>query len=197
MTLVRRLLVILIAAAAISAAALTYLYVNRQGPEATGGIAIGGPIHLTDQDGAKFDSAVMSGKPYAVFFGYTHCPDVCPTTLSDISQATDAIGGNAKDFTTLFVTIDPERDTQSVMKDYISNFTAKVVGLTGTPEEVAAVAKEFRVYYAKVPTSDGGYTMDHTAVVYLMDRHGEFRSVISYNEDHDAYVRKIKEVLAD
>jgi protein SCO1/2 len=132
-----------------------------------------------------------------VFFGYTHCPDVCPTTLSDIAQATDAIGDKAKDFTTLFVTIDPERDTVPVIKDYISNFTAKVVGLTGTPEEVAAAAKEFRVYYKKVPTSDGSYTMDHTAVLYLMDSHGEFHGIISYNEDHDAYVRKIKEVLAD
>jgi protein SCO1/2 len=195
--IVRRLLIIVVAAAAISTAGLTYLYVNRQSPQGLGGIAIGGPIQLTDQNGAKFDSATLAGKPYAVFFGYTHCPDVCPTTLSDISQATDAIGGAAKDFTTLFVTIDPERDTQAVMKDYISNFNAKVVGLTGTPAEVAAVAKEFRVYYAKVPTSDGGYTMDHTAVLYLMDKNGTFRSVISYNEDHDAYVRKIKEVLAD
>src|SRR4051812_50229744 len=108
---VRRLLTILIAAAAITAAGLAYLYVNRQGPESAGGIAIGGPIHLTDQNGAKFDSASLAGKPYAVFFGYTHCPDVCPTTLSDIAQATEAIGDPAKDFTTLFVTIDPERDT--------------------------------------------------------------------------------------
>jgi len=194
---VRRLLTILIAAAAISAAALGYLYLNRQGPEATGGIAIGGPIHLTSQDGTPFDSASLAGKPYAVFFGYTHCPDVCPTTLSDISQATDEIGGKAKDFTTLFVTIDPERDTVPVLKDYISNFTAKVVGLTGTADQVAAAAKAFRVYYKKVPTSDGSYTMDHTAVLYLMDSHGAFRSIISYTEDHDAYVRKIKEVLND
>jgi protein SCO1 len=194
---VRRLVTILIAAAAITVAGLGYIYLNRQGPEAAGGIAIGGPIHLTDQNGAKFDSASLTGKPYAVFFGYTHCPDVCPTTLSDIAQATDAIGDQAKDFTTLFVTIDPERDTVPVLKDYMSNFTAKAIGLTGTPDEVAAAAKEFRVYYKKVPTSDGGYSMDHTAVLYLMDRHGEFRSIISYAEDHDAYVRKIKEVLAD
>jgi protein SCO1/2 len=194
---VRRLLTILIAAAAITAAGLGYLYLNRQGPGAVGGIAIGGPIHLTDQNGAKFDSASLAGKPYAVFFGYTHCPDVCPTTLSDIAQATDEIGGPAKDFTTLFVTIDPERDTVPVMKEYMSNFTAKAIGLTGTPDEVAAAAKAFRVYYKKVPTSDGGYSMDHTAVLYLMDSHGEFRSIVSYAEDHDAYVRKIKEVLTN
>ncbi|MES1151379.1 MAG: SCO family protein [Dongia sp.] len=194
---VRRLLIILVAAVALAAAGLSYIYLNRQGPEAAGGIAIGGPIQLTDQNGAKFDSASLAGKPYAVFFGYTHCPDVCPTTLTDIAQATDAIGGKAKDFTTLFVTIDPERDTVPVMKDYMSNFTAKAIGLTGTPDEVAAAAKEFRVYYKKVPTSDGGYSMDHTAVLYLMDSHGEFRGIISYAEDHDAYVRKIKEVLND
>jgi protein SCO1/2 len=194
---VRRLLLSLVAVAAVSVAALSYLYINRQGPDAAGGIAIGGPIHLTDQNGSKFDSASLAGKPYAVFFGYTHCPDVCPTTLTDIAQATEAIGPDAKDFTTLFVTIDPERDTVPVLKDYMSNFTAKAVGLTGTPQEIDAVAKEFRVYYKKVPTSDGGYSMDHTAVLYLMDKNGEFRSVISYAEDHDAYVRKIKEVLTD
>jgi protein SCO1/2 len=194
---VRRLLIILVAAVAIAAAGLSYIYLNRQGPEAAGGIAIGGPIQLTDQNGAKFNSTTLAGKPYAVFFGYTHCPDVCPTTLTDIAQATDTIGGKAKDFTTLFVTIDPERDTVPVLKDYMSNFTAKAIGLTGTPDEVAAAAKEFRVYYKKVPTSDGGYSMDHTAVLYLMDSHGEFRSIISYAEDHDAYVRKIKEVLDD
>jgi len=194
---VRRLLTILIAAVAIAAAGLGYLYLNRPGPDAPGGIAIGGPIRLTDQNGAKFDSASLAGKPYGVFFGYTHCPDVCPTTLSDIAQATDAIGDKAKDFTTLFVTIDPERDTVPVMKDYMSNFTAKAVGLTGTPDEVATAAKAFRVYYKKVPTSDGGYSMDHTAVLYLMGRHGEFRGVVSYAEDHDAYVQKIKDVLGD
>jgi protein SCO1/2 len=117
--------------------------------------------------------------------------------LSDIAQATDAIGAKAKDFTTLFVTIDPERDTVPVMKDYMSNFTAKAIGLTGTPDEVAEAAKAFRVYYKKVPTSDGGYTMDHTAVLYLMDSHGAFRGIISYAEDHDAYVRKIKDVLSE
>jgi protein SCO1/2 len=194
---VRRLLTILIAAAVIAASGLGYLYLNRPGPDAPAGIAIGGPIHLTDQDGRKFDSASLAGKPYAVFFGYTHCPDVCPTTLSDIAQATAEIGDKAKDFTTLFVTVDPERDTAAVLKEYMSNFTTKAIGLTGTPDEVAAAAKEFRVYYKKVPTSDGGYSMDHTAVLYLIDRHGEFHGIISYAEDHDAYVRKIKEVLAD
>jgi protein SCO1/2 len=196
MTVTRRLLVILVSAAVIIVAGLSYIYLNRPGSDA-GGLAIGGPIQLTDQNGAKFDSASLAGKPYGVFFGYTHCPDVCPTTLSDISQATDEIGGKAKDFTTLFVTIDPERDTVPVMKDYLSNFTTKAVGLTGTPDEVATAAKAFRVYYKKVPTSDGSYTMDHTAVLYLMDSHGAFHGIISYTEDHDAYVRKIKEVLAD
>lgn len=188
---VRRLITVLVAAAAVSFAVLGYLYFNR--PDA---ITIGGPIHLQNQDGAAFDSASLAGKPYAVFFGFTHCPQVCPTTLSDISQATDEIGADARNFTTLFISIDPERDTAPVMKEYISNFTGNIVGLTGTPEQVAEVAKEFRVFYKKVPTSDGSYTMDHTAVVYLMDRHGEFRSVITYNEDRGEYVRKIQEVVS-
>ncbi|HVO02493.1 MAG TPA: SCO family protein [Candidatus Cybelea sp.] len=193
----RRLGTLLVVMAAISAAVLGYLYfaMNNAGAPLAGG-AIGGPIHLTAADGTVFDSASLKGKPYAVYFGFTHCPEACPTTLSEISRTTEQIGAPAKDFITLFITIDPERDTPALMKDYVSNFTGNIIGLTGTPDEVASVAKEFRVYYKKVPTSDGSYTMDHTAVVYLMDRNGTFDSVIPYSDGHDAYVEKIKNLLA-
>jgi protein SCO1/2 len=192
----RRVTSILIVIAAASAAALGYLYLypGGAGPAA---VPIGGPIHLTDQDGKPFDSASLAGKPYAVFFGFTHCPDACPTTLSEIARAEDEIGPPAKELTTLFVTVDPERDTPAVLKDYISNFGGNTVALSGTPEQVAQVAKEYRVFYKKVPTSDGGYTMDHTAVLYLMDRKGAFRDVIAYSEDHDRYVEKIRKLLTD
>jgi protein SCO1/2 len=198
MTQTRRLIVILVAAVALSTAALGYLYFNQQvANSAAGGVAIGGPIRLTDQNGTAFDSASLSGKPYIVFFGFTHCPEACPTTLSEISRVTDDLGAEAKPLTTLFITIDPDRDTPAVMKDYVSNFTAHVIGLSGTPQQIADVAKEYRVYYKKVPTSDGSYTMDHTAVVYLMDRKGQFQGILNYTEEHDRYVEKIKQLLTD
>jgi protein SCO1/2 len=192
----RRVISILIVIGALSAAALGYLYLY-QGGTGPAAVPIGGPIRLTDQDGKPFDSTTLAGKPYAVFFGFTHCPDACPTTLSEIARVEDEIGAPAKELTTLFVTVDPERDTPAVLKEYISNFGGNTVALSGSPEQVAQAAKEYRVFYKKVPTSDGGYTMDHTAVLYLMGREGEFRDVIAYSEDHDRYVDKIKKLLTE
>jgi len=191
----RRIIPILIIVVAISAAALGYLYLNPGGANGPAAVPIGGPIRLTDQDGKPFDSASLAGKPYAVFFGFTHCPDACPTTLSEMARTEDEIGAPAKDFTTLFVTVDPERDTPAVLKEYVSNFSGNTVALSGTPEQVAEVAKAYRVFYKKVPTSDGGYTMDHTAVLYLMNREGKFEDVIAYSEEHDRYVAKIRKLL--
>jgi len=192
----RRVLSILVVVVAISAAALGYLYLN-QGDTGPAAVPIGGPIRLTDQDGKPFDSKSLDGKPFAVFFGFTHCPDACPTTLSEMARTEEEIGAPAKDFTTLFVTVDPERDTPPVLKEYLSNFTGNTVALSGTPEQIAQVAKEYRVFYKKVPTSDGGYTMDHTAVLYLMGREGEFRDVIAYSEDHERFVEKVKKLLTE
>ena len=193
----RRVIPILIVVVAISAAALGYLYLNQGIITGPAGVPIGGPIRLTDQDGKPFDSTSLAGKPFAVFFGFTNCPDACPTTLSEIARVEDEIGGPAKELTTLLVTVDPERDTPAVLKEYISNFGGNTIALTGTPEQVAQAAKEYRVFYKKVPTSDGGYTMDHTAVLYLMDREGRFQDVVAYSEDHDRYVAKIKKLLAE
>jgi len=194
----RRIIPILVVAVAICAAAVGYLYLyQNQGGVGPAAVPIGGPIQLTDQDGKPFDSASLKGKPYAVFFGFTHCPDACPTTLSEMARTEDEIGAPAKELTTLFVTVDPERDTPAVLKDYISNFGGNTVGLSGTPEQVAKVAKAYRVFYKKVPTSDGGYTMDHTAVLYLMGRDGGFRDVVAYSEEHERYVAKIKKLLTE
>jgi protein SCO1/2 len=188
----------MVAAAAIAVAALGYLtFTSGMVAPGLGTASIGGPFQLTTQDGKVFDSASLAGKPFAVFFGFTHCPEVCPTTLSDISRTFDQLGSPAKDIAVLFITIDPERDTPAVMKDYVSNFTAPIIGLTGTPDQIAAVAREYRVYYKKVPTSDGSYTMDHTAVVYLMDRKGQFQDVISYTEDQERYAAKFKKLAAE
>lgn len=193
----RRIIPILIIVVAISAAALGYLYLVPGGANGPAAVPIGGPIRLTDQNGKPFDSASLAGKPYAVFFGFTHCPDACPTTLSEMARTEDEIGEPAKGFTTLFVTVDPERDTPPVLKEYVSNFGGNTIALSGTPEQVAEVAKAYRVFYKKVPTSDGGYTMDHTAVLYLMNREGKFEDVIAYSEEHERYVAKIKKLLTE
>lgn len=191
----RRIVTTLILVAAIALAAVGYLYLNQANVSSVAGAAIGGPIKLTAGDGTAFDSASLAGKPYGVFFGFTHCPEACPTTLSEVSRVTDELGDKAKDLVVLFVTIDPERDTPAVMKEYVSNFSGNIIGLSGTPEQIAPIAKEFRVFYKKVPTSDGSYTMDHTAVLYLFDRKGEFNGLISYGEEHERFLEKIKRLL--
>ncbi len=148
------------------------------GPAKSG---IGGPFALTDQNGRKVTDADFKGAPFLVFFGYTHCPDVCPTTLSDLSQMLNALGPDKK-AAALFITIDPARDTPEVLKDYLSSFDPRIVGLTGDQAAIDSVAHEYRVYASRAPGGTGGdYAMDHTAVVYLMDKDGRF--IESFNPD--------------
>ncbi len=135
---------------------------------------VGGPFHLEDQNGKAVSDADMKGKPFLVFFGFTHCPDICPTTLFDMSQLMQALGPDAARTAALFITVDPERDTPAVMKDYLSNFDPHLRGLTGDQASVSAATRAYRVYAKKVPLENGDYTMDHTAVVYLMDKDGRF-----------------------
>lgn len=136
---------------------------------------IGGSFHLVDQTGAAVDEGVLLGKWSAVFFGYTYCPDVCPTTLSTLGQAADALGKQSDRFQVVFITVDPQRDTPAALAAYLnsSSFPKATRGLTGSPAQIAAVARAYHVYYQKVPQS-GSYTMDHSAVVYLMDPKGRF-----------------------
>ncbi len=136
--------------------------------------AVGGPFTLTAQDGRRVTDADFKGEPLLVFFGYTHCPDVCPTSLFEISEIFKAMGPD-KRVQALFITIDPERDTPEALKDYLSSFDPRITGLSGDPAQTAAVERAFKVYAKKVPGSKGGdYTMDHTAVVYLLDKQGRF-----------------------
>ena len=148
-------------------------------PSASG---IGGPFTLIDQNGKTVTAANFKGQPTLVFFGYTHCPDVCPTTLDSLSQTLKALGPDRR-ATALFITLDPSRDTPAVMKDYLSSFDPRIVGLTGSQSAIDDVAHAYRVYAKKVPTGDGDYTVDHTGVVYLMDKNGAF--VESFNPDLD------------
>ncbi len=159
----------------IAAVAATVLLPGRPATVGSGTAAVGGPFQLVDQDGARVTEALLKGKPSLVFFGFTHCPDVCPTALYEISEIFTALGPDADKAQAFFVTVDPERDTPDVMKSYVSSFVPQIRGLTGSPEQMDVVKKEYRVYSRKVPLGDGrDYTMDHTAVIYLMDKTGAF-----------------------
>jgi protein SCO1/2 len=149
-----------------------FLLTGRDG--SPGSSAIGGSFTLTDQDGKTVTDADFRGKPTLVFFGYTHCPDVCPTTLFEVSEVLRALGSDAGKAQALFITIDPERDTSQVMKDYLSSFDPHLRGLTGSVDAITSAEKGYRVYAKKVPGENGEYTMDHTALVYLMDKDGRF-----------------------
>ena len=151
-----------------------FLYATGQFGGSPGPSAIGGPFKLIDQNGKPLTDRDLKGKPFLVFFGYTHCPDVCPTTLFELSELMRALGKDADRVNALFVTVDPDRDTPAVMKDYLSSFDPHLRGATGDQQQIDTVEKEFRVYSKKVPTKDGDYSMDHSAVVYLMDKDGRF-----------------------
>ncbi len=142
--------------------------------QVTAPAAIGGPFVLTDQNGASVTEKSLQGRPTLIFFGYTHCPDVCPTSLFEMSEVLRAMGKDADKVNAYFISVDPERDTQAAMKDYLSSFDPHLRGLTGSPEAIAKVITEYRVYAKKVPLKDGDYAMDHTALIYLMDRDGKF-----------------------
>ena len=155
--------------------------------------AIGGPFKLIDQNGNSITDADIKGRPFLVFFGYTHCPDVCPTTLFDVSEVMRALGKDADRTGALFVTVDPERDTPAVIKDYLSSFDPHLRGATGDRAAIDATEKAYRVYAKKVPTENGDYTMDHTALVYLMDKQGRFVAPFSLKrrpEDAAADLRR-------
>lgn len=150
-----------------------------QAPGASGTAAVGGPFRLVAQDGRTVTEKDFTGAPFLVFFGFTHCPDVCPTTLFEVSEVLRVAGDKAGGVRALFITVDPERDTPEIMKSYLGSFDPRIVGLSGDAAAIDAVAKAYKAYAKKVPLKDGGYTMDHTAVVYLMDRQGRF--VSSFN----------------
>ena len=158
--------------------------------------AIGGPFQLTDQTGQTVTDKSLKGKPTLIFFGFTHCPDVCPTSLFEISEVLKAMGKDADRVNAVFVSVDPERDTQASMKDYLSSFDPHLKGLTGDPEAVAKMISAFRVYAKKVPLKDGDYTMDHTALIYLMDRDGHFVSPFNLKRTPEEAAVDLKNYLS-
>ena len=157
--------------------------------------AIGGPFQLTDQTGQTVTDKEMQGRPTLIFFGFTHCPDVCPTSLFEISEVLRAMGQDADRVNAYFISVDPERDTADAMKDYLSSFDPHLKGLTGPPQDLAKVISEYRVYAKKVPLKDGDYTMDHTALVYLMDREGKFVAPFNLKRTPDEAATDLKRYL--
>lgn len=171
-----------------------FLFATGQwGSGGSGPSAIGGPFQLIDQNGQPITDRDMKGRPFLVFFGYTHCPDICPTTLFDVSEMMRALGQDADRTGALFITVDPERDTPAAMKDYMASFDPHLRGATGDAKAIAAAEKAYRVYSKKVPTDNGDYSMDHTALVYLMDKQGRFVAPFSLKrlpEEAAAELRK-------
>ncbi|MPZ56628.1 MAG: SCO family protein [Rhizobiales bacterium] len=170
--------VILILSAFVVGLALAFgvvmLVAGRGAGPITQASAVGGPFSLVDGGGKMVTDRDMKGKPFLVFFGFTHCPEICPTTLFEVSEVFRRLGPDADKAAALFITVDPERDTPAVMKDYLASFDPRLRGLTGDPEAIQAVLRSYRVYSKKVLLDGGGYTMDHTALVYLMDKEGRF-----------------------
>jgi protein SCO1 len=157
--------------------------------------AVGGPFALTDQNGKTVTDKSLKGKPTLIFFGYTHCPDVCPTSLFEISEVLRAMGKDADKVNAYFISVDPERDTPPTMKDYLSSFDPHLEGLSGDPAETTKVLTSYRVYAKKVPTKDGDYTMDHTALIYLMDRDGRFVAPFNLKRTPEEAAAELKRYL--
>ncbi len=191
----RRLLVGggVVAAAAVIAGGEYLMITRNQVPSPLAG-GIGGTFTLVDDNGKPFTRRDLLGKPAIIYFGYTFCPDVCPTTLTHISAWLHALGPAAARLRAVFVTIDPARDTPSVMKSYLSHFDPTIIGLTGTPAQIATIARDYKVYYKKVPTP-GGYTMDHSSFIYLMTAKGQLATLINYGEPDTKAMAAIRALL--
>lgn len=161
------------------------------------GSTIGGPFQLVNQDGAAVTDASYKGKYLLIYFGYTYCPDVCPTGLQSMAHALDQLGAEVSKVQPLYITIDPARDTPSKIKEYIGSFHPQIVGLTGTPEQIAAVAKAYQVYYAKsAQVDEQDYLMDHSSRIYLMDPNGKLVATFPQEVDPAIIVKTLQENLA-
>jgi protein SCO1 len=189
---------LVIAAAAVmtaSAAIVHYQTMQANDPTGQGIPQLGGAYSMTDQTGRKVTEATYAGMPQAIFFGFTHCPDVCPTTLMEMTQWLEELGPAADRLRPIFVSVDVERDTPEVLREYLSAFDRRIIGLTGTADELAGMTKAYGVYYKKVPAENGDYTMEHTASVLLFDERGRFRSTIDFHEGPEPALAKLRKLL--
>lgn len=195
------LIAVTLAAILVLAAGGTLVFALRDKPNSGPGSflagAIGGPFHLVDQNGKPFTDADLKGKWHLVFFGFTHCTDVCPTTLNELSLAYDKLNPQERaEIGIVFVSVDPARDSSAVLKTYLESFDAPVVGLTGTAAEVKQVAHNYHVYYAKHPLPGGGYDMDHSSLIYVMDPQGNYSSILSLESTADQMLARLQHLLS-
>jgi len=181
----------------LAVAGAAILYVQRSSVTADETkLALGAPFVLTDSQGRKFDSRSLNGKPHVMFFGFTHCPDVCPNTLARLAKLRKQLGKSDDAFQILFVSVDPERDTPAELGKYIKLFDTPVTALTGTPQQIADVTRSFGIYAKKAPTEGGGYTMDHSAQVLLFDADGDFRGTIAFDETDEPALQKLRNIAS-
>jgi protein SCO1 len=162
-------------------------------PQKSAPSLIGGPFRLENAAGKTVTEADFAGHPFLVYFGYTHCPDICPTTLAEISDVLKRLPDTP--VKALFITVDPERDSAKTMADYVSSFDPRIIGLSGTPDEIAAVEKAYRVYTRKAPTKDGDYGMDHSSVIYLMNAEGGFIEAFNLERTPEESAKELKSYL--
>jgi len=155
----------------------------------------GASFELVDQNGRPFASATLVGRPYAIFFGFTHCPDVCPTTLLEMSNNLGRLGADADRLTVVFVSVDPERDTPARLREYLSAFDPRIVALTGSEQAIADAAKGWNAFYNKVPEDDGSYTIAHSAYVYLMDADNRLADTMGFQESEAEQLEKLKRLV--
>lgn len=169
---------------------------SRQAADSTYATQFGGPFTLTDTHGRTVTEASLKGRPYAIFFGFTRCPEVCPTTLSSLTRLHQTLGKDAEQLRIVFVSVDPGHDTPASLGTYLASFPIPVTGLTGTPAQLAQIEKGYAVYVKRVPLEGGDYTIDHTASVYLMDARGRFVSTLGYDDSEADKLAILKRFLA-
>ncbi len=168
----------------------------RSGAALQPGAPLGGSFQLVDAKGAPITEAIFRERPSVTLFGYTHCPDVCPTGLTEMGRWAEELGPDAEKLRFIFVTVDPERDTPAIMQDYVTAFSDRIVGISGPPDAVHAMVKDYKIYSRKVPLDGGDYSMDHTASMILQDSGGNFVGTIATGESHETGLAKLKHLLA-
>ena len=198
MSRVRIILWALVAVALVAFAFLSFRPARTPAPQSQPMVmsSIGGPFTLVGSDGKPFSSAKLAGKPYAIFFGFTHCPDVCPTTLSRLVQLRQQLKSGDHPFEIVFVSVDPERDGPSEVGKYAELFNSPIIGLTGSSTQIEQVKKQYGIYSRKVPDGSGSYSVDHTATVLLFDRNGQFSATVAPDEQDGPALEKLKRITA-
>jgi protein SCO1/2 len=186
------ILLVALAIGVLAVIAIALYPVLRRGPGATASL-VGGPFALQGPDGRVVTDADLKGQPFLVYFGYTNCPDVCPTTLAEMSDVLAKLPG--KPIRALFITIDPERDTAGSLKDYLASFDSRIIGLSGDRAAIDKVEKAYRVYARKGPPENGGYGMDHSSIVYLMDSQGRFVEAFNLERKPEESAKELEAYL--